>query len=149
MALNKILLIGHVGKDPEIQYLATPDHPKVAQFTLATTERMKSRGGEVRELTEWHNILAWRALADIVEKYVKKGMQVYIEGQGQDEVVGVQRAEVLQDGSDSREAPTARQQAGHGAERTASSAAAATGRIWQSVLSATTAGHAGSTRGDL
>lgn len=80
MALNKILLIGHVGKEPEIQYLATPDHPKVAQFTLATTERMKSRGGEVRELTEWHNILAWRGLADIVEKYVKKGMQVYIEG---------------------------------------------------------------------
>jgi single-strand DNA-binding protein len=80
MALNKILLIGHVGKDPEIHYLATPDHPKVAQFTLATTERMKPSGGAVRELTEWHNILAWRALADIVEKYVKKGMQVYIEG---------------------------------------------------------------------
>lgn len=80
MSLNKIFLIGHAGKDPEIQYLATPERPKVAQFSLATTERFKSKDGSVQEQTEWHNIVAWRGLADIVEKYVRKGSQIFIEG---------------------------------------------------------------------
>lgn len=80
MSLNKIFLIGNVGKDPEIQYLATPERPKVAQFTLATTERFKSKDGSAQEQTEWHNIVAWRGLADIVEKYVRKGSQIFIEG---------------------------------------------------------------------
>ena len=85
MALNKVMLIGNVGKDPEVRYLESgPQNPsgnaKVASFTLATSERFRDRNGEVRENTEWHNIVAWRNSADVVEKYVKKGTQLYIEG---------------------------------------------------------------------
>lgn len=78
--MNKVLLIGFVGKAPEIRYLETPDHPKVAQFTLATTESRKAKDGTVTKLTEWHNIVAWRGVADFVEKYIQKGSQVFIEG---------------------------------------------------------------------
>lgn len=78
--MNKVLLIGHVGKTPGIRYLETPDHPKVAQFTLATTEARKAKDGTVTKLTEWHNIVAWRGVADFVEKYIQKGSQVFIEG---------------------------------------------------------------------
>lgn len=79
MSLNKAMLIGNVGKDPEVRYL-DGQSAKVATFTLATTERYRDRNGEVRENTEWHNIVAWRSTADVVEKYVKKGTQLYIEG---------------------------------------------------------------------
>ena len=78
--MNKVLLIGHVGKTPEIRYLETPDHPNVAQFTLATTEARKAKDGTATKLTEWHNIVAWRGVADFVEKYIQKGSQVFIEG---------------------------------------------------------------------
>lgn len=78
--MNKVLLIGHVGKTPEIRYLETLDHPKVAQFALATTEIRKAKDGTVTKLTEWHNIVAWRGVADFVEKYIQKGSQVGIEG---------------------------------------------------------------------
>lgn len=78
--MNKVLLIGHVVKTPEIRYLETPDHPKVAQFTLATTEARKAKDGTVTKLTEWHNIVAWRGVADFVEKYIQTGSQVFIEG---------------------------------------------------------------------
>ena len=85
MALNKVMLIGNVGKEPEIRYLESgPQGPqgnvKVASFRLATTERYRDRNGEVRENTEWHNIVAWRSNADLVEKFVHKGSQIYIEG---------------------------------------------------------------------
>ncbi len=81
MSLNKAMLIGNVGKDPEVRYLdGSNGQAKVATFTLATTERYRDRSGEVRENTEWHNIVAWRNTADVVEKFVKKGTQVYIEG---------------------------------------------------------------------
>ena len=81
MSLNKAMLIGNVGKDPEVRYLdGSNGQAKVATFTLATTERYRARNGETRENTEWHNIVAWRSTADVVEKYVKKGTQVYIEG---------------------------------------------------------------------
>ena len=85
MSLNKVMLIGNVGKDPEVRYLEqNPQNPaaapKVASFTLATTERYRDRGGELRENTEWHNIVAWRNNADICEKYVRKGTQLYVEG---------------------------------------------------------------------
>ncbi len=79
MSLNKVMLIGNVGKDPDVRYLEG-NSAKVAQFTLATTERYKDRNGETRENTEWHNIVAWRNTADVVEKYVRKGTQLYIEG---------------------------------------------------------------------
>ena len=75
------MLIGNVGRDPEVRYLdGNSGQAKVATFTLATTERYRDRNGEVRENTEWHNIVAWRSTADVVEKFVKKGTQVYIEG---------------------------------------------------------------------
>lgn len=85
MSLNKVMLIGNVGKDPEVRYLdngSTPNagNAKVATFPLATTERYRDRNGELRENTEWHNIVAWRNSADVTEKFVKKGTQLYIEG---------------------------------------------------------------------
>ena len=85
MALNKVMLIGNVGNDPEIRYLdSNPQGPqgntKVATFRLATTERYRDRNGETRENTEWHNIVAWRSNADLIEKFVHKGSQVFIEG---------------------------------------------------------------------
>ena len=81
MSLNKAMLIGNVGRDPEVRYLdGQSGNAKVATFTLATTERYRGRNGETRENTEWHNIVAWRSTADVVERFVKKGTQVYIEG---------------------------------------------------------------------
>ena len=75
------MLIGNVGRDPEVRYLdGSSGNAKVATFTLATTERYRDRNGETRENTEWHNIVAWRNTADVVEKFVKKGTQLYIEG---------------------------------------------------------------------
>jgi len=84
MSLNKVMLIGNVGRDPEVRYLegnaGAQSATKVASFTLATTERYRDRGGELRENTEWHNIVAWRNSADLAEKFIRKGMQIYIEG---------------------------------------------------------------------
>jgi single-strand DNA-binding protein len=81
MSLNKVMLIGNVGRDPDVRYLDGKDgNAKVATFTLATTERYRDRNGETRENTEWHNIVAWRSTADVVERFVRKGTQVYIEG---------------------------------------------------------------------
>ena len=80
MSLNKVMLIGNVGKDPEVRYLESQGNAKVASFTLATTERYRDRNGELRENTEWHNIVAWRNSADVAEKYIRKGTQLYIEG---------------------------------------------------------------------
>ena len=81
MSLNKAMLIGNVGRDPKVRYLdGQSGNAKVATFTLATTERYRDRNGETRENTEWHNIVAWRSTADVVERFVKKGTQVYIEG---------------------------------------------------------------------
>ena len=78
MSLNKVMLIGNVGKDPIVRHLenGTP----VASFSLATTERFKDKSGKERELTEWHNIVCWRNLAELAEKYIQKGMHLYIEG---------------------------------------------------------------------
>ena len=81
MSLNKAMLIGNVGKNPDVRYLdGNSGQAKVATFTLATTERYRDRNGETRENTEWHNIVAWRNTADVVEKFVRKGTQLYIEG---------------------------------------------------------------------
>jgi len=78
MSINKAILIGNLGKDPELRYTASGT--AVASFSLATTERFKNRNGEQQERTEWHNIVAWANLADICGKYLTKGRQVYIEG---------------------------------------------------------------------
>lgn len=84
MSLNKVMLIGNVGKDPEVRYLdgnsANGSNAKVATFPLATSERYRDRNGEQHENTEWHNIVVWRSNADVVERFVKKGTQLYIEG---------------------------------------------------------------------
>lgn len=78
MSLNKVLLIGNVGKDPEVRHLESG--AVTASFTVATTERFKDRNGEMKEQTEWHNIVCWRTFAEVAEKYVRKGSQLYIEG---------------------------------------------------------------------
>lgn len=78
MALNKVLLIGNVGKDPEIRHLESG--AVVATFTLATTERYKDRSGEAVEQTEWHNIVAWSRQAEFAENFIVKGSQLYVEG---------------------------------------------------------------------
>ena len=78
MTLNKVMLIGNVGKDPEPRHLE--NGTMFVTVTVATTERYKDRNGEVKEQTEWHNVVCWRSLAEIVEKYVRKGTQIYIEG---------------------------------------------------------------------
>ncbi len=78
MSVNKVILVGNVGKDPETRYLE--GGTVVSRFPMATSEVYKNRAGEKIENTEWHNIVAWRGLAEIVEKYVKKGSQLYIEG---------------------------------------------------------------------
>ena len=76
-SLNKVILICNVGVDPEIR---SANGAKVASFRVATTERYKDRNGDFHENTEWHNVSAWRNAADIVEKFVHKGSQIYIEG---------------------------------------------------------------------
>jgi single-strand DNA-binding protein len=78
MSINKAILVGNLGKDPELRYTASGQ--AVATFTLATTDRFKSKGGEAQERTEWHNIVAWGNLAEICGKYLAKGRQVYVEG---------------------------------------------------------------------
>ena len=77
MSVNKVILIGNVGKDPEVNYIKE-DLP-VAKFTLATSETYTKDGQKVTN-TEWHNIVIWRGLAKVVEQYVKKGSKLYIEG---------------------------------------------------------------------
>ena len=77
-SLNKVLLIGNVGKDPEIKTFASGN--KVAQITLATTERYKDRNGEQKEETEWHSVQAFGKLADVVERFVHKGSLLYLDG---------------------------------------------------------------------
>jgi single-strand DNA-binding protein len=76
--INKAILVGNVGKDPEVKY--TPNGTPVAKFSLATNERFKDRGGEWQDRTEWHNIIAWQRLAEIVGEYLSKGSKVYVEG---------------------------------------------------------------------
>lgn len=76
--VNKVILIGNLGKDPEIQNF--DKGVKKAAFSLATSETYRNREGQEIEQTEWHNIILWRGLAEVAEKYLKKGSQVYIEG---------------------------------------------------------------------
>ncbi|WP_421918192.1 single-stranded DNA-binding protein [Marinifilum sp.] len=78
MSVNKVILIGNVGKDPEVRYL--DNGVAVANFPLATSETYTNKNNEKVTQTEWHNIVLWRKLAEIAETYVKKGMQLYIEG---------------------------------------------------------------------
>jgi len=76
--INKVILVGHLGKDPEVRTLETG--AKVARFSLATSETFKDKNGERKDQTEWHNIICWRNLADVAEKYLAKGKLIYVEG---------------------------------------------------------------------
>ena len=76
--INKVILIGNLGKDPEIRTLESG--AKVANFTLATSEFYKDKEGKRVEQTEWHNIVLWRTLAETAEKWLKKGEKIYLEG---------------------------------------------------------------------
>jgi single-strand DNA-binding protein len=77
-SVNKVILVGNVGKAPEVRY--SPSGTPVANFSLATNERFKDRNDEWQERTEWHSIVAWQRLAEIVGEYVAKGSKVYVEG---------------------------------------------------------------------
>ena len=78
-SVNKVILIGNLGKDPEVRYL--DNGVGVARFSIATSESYTDKNtGEKREITDWHNIVMWRGLAKVAESYLKKGMKVYIEG---------------------------------------------------------------------
>ncbi len=125
MSVNKVILIGNVGKDPDVRYL--DNHVCVANLTLATTERgyTAQNGTQVPDRTEWHNLVFWRGLAETVEKYVHKGDKLYIEGnirnRSYDDQNGVKRyvteifvdsMEMMSSKSQSRaDAQTARQDA--------------------------------------
>lgn len=77
-SVNKVILVGNVGKDPEVKLL--PSGMSVANFTLATNERFKDKSGEFQERTEWHSLVAYQRLSEIVRDYVKKGSKLYAEG---------------------------------------------------------------------
>lgn len=77
-SLNKAMLIGRLGQDPEVRY--TQSNTAVATLSIATSERYKDSNGELQEKTEWHRVVAWGRLAEICQQYLKKGSQVYIEG---------------------------------------------------------------------
>lgn len=76
--VNKVILIGRLGKDPEVRTMESGR--KVANLTLATSETYKDKNGEKQEITEWHNINFWGPAAEVLEKYLKKGSQLYVEG---------------------------------------------------------------------
>lgn len=78
MSVNKVILLGNVGKDPEVRHLESGSMK--ASFTLATSDQYKNKSGEIVKQTEWHNIVARRGLAEISDKYIKKGSQIYVEG---------------------------------------------------------------------
>ncbi|HKI46172.1 MAG TPA: single-stranded DNA-binding protein [Balneolales bacterium] len=77
-SLNKVMIIGHLGIDPEVRY--TQNNTAVATLRVATNERYKDNNGEWQENTEWHRVVAWGRLAEYAQQYIKKGTQVYIEG---------------------------------------------------------------------
>ncbi|HCX89368.1 MAG: single-stranded DNA-binding protein [Deltaproteobacteria bacterium CG12_big_fil_rev_8_21_14_0_65_43_10] len=79
MSVNKVILIGRLGADPEVRY--TSDGTAVATFRIATTKKWSNQQGEKEEKTEWHRIVAWRRLGEICGEYLSKGKQVYIEGE--------------------------------------------------------------------
>ncbi len=77
-SVNKVILVGHLGKDPEVRY--TPAGDAVADVSLATTETMRSKEGESTDRTEWHNLVLWRAQAEFAKEWLKKGQLLYAEG---------------------------------------------------------------------
>jgi single-strand DNA-binding protein len=83
-SVNKVILLGNVGRDPEVRYM--PSGAALAKFSLATNERFKDKSGERQDRTEWHNVIAWQRLAKIGGEYVHKGSRLYLEGKLQSSV---------------------------------------------------------------
>jgi single-strand DNA-binding protein len=117
-ALNKVQLIGRLGRDPESRY--TPTGKKVAQFSVAVSSRWKGRDGEMQEATEWVNVEAWERLGETCQEYLKKGSLVYVEGRlktdkyedkGETKYFTKVVAQVVQFLSDTRSADTQEEQA--------------------------------------
>jgi single-strand DNA-binding protein len=77
-SINKVILVGHLGRDPEVRY--TPNGDAVAEVSLATTETFKNRDGKKEDRTEWHNLIIWRGQAEFAKEWLKKGQLVYVEG---------------------------------------------------------------------
>lgn len=77
--VNKVILVGHLGKDPEVKY--TPGGAAVASFSLATNKSWKDKTGALQEKTEWHKLVAWNKTAEIIGEYLKKGALIYVEGE--------------------------------------------------------------------
>jgi single-strand DNA-binding protein len=78
MSVNKVILVGNVGKDPEVKHLDS--NASVANFTLATSDHYTNKSGEKVTTTEWHNIVCWSGLATLAENYIRKGSQIYVDG---------------------------------------------------------------------
>ena len=78
MSVNKVILVGNVGKDPEVKHLDS--NTSVANFTLATSDHYTNKSGEKVTTTEWHNIVCWSGLANLAENYIRKGSQIYVDG---------------------------------------------------------------------
>lgn len=80
MSVNKVILLGHVGKDPDVKYF--DNGSSIASFSLATTEKgyTAQNGAQIPDRTEWHNIVCWKGLSKVAEQFIKKGTQIYIEG---------------------------------------------------------------------
>jgi len=78
MSVNKVILVGNVGKDPEVKHLDS--NASVANFTLATSDHYTNKSGEKVTTTEWHNIVCWSSLASLAENYIRKGSQIYVDG---------------------------------------------------------------------
>ena len=77
-SVNKVILLGHLGKDPEVRYM--PNGEAVCNFSMATTNTWKDKSGQKQEATEWHNIIAYRRIAEVIGEYCKKGKPIYVEG---------------------------------------------------------------------
>lgn len=117
MSVNKVVLIGNVGKDPDVKYF--DNGSAVANFTLATTERgyTAANGTQIPDRTEWHNIVCWRGLAKVAEQFIRKGSQVYVEGKIRsrtyDDANGIKRF-VIEIYADNLELLGRRREAGEG-----------------------------------
>lgn len=95
--LNKVMLIGNVGRDPELKH--TPSGIPVTSFRIATSETWKDREGSMKEHTDWHTVVAWRGLAEVINRLVKKGSRIYIEGRLQTRTIddkGLQKKHVVE-----------------------------------------------------
>lgn len=132
MSLNKVMLIGNVGKEPDVRYL--DNGVAVASLTLATTERgyRLQNGTDVPERTEWHNIVLWRGLAETVEKYVHKGDKLFVEGKirsrSYDDQNGVKRY-ITEIFADNMEMLSPRSQANQASSPSSSSSPSASAQV--------------------